>query len=145
MYEDNPLGTPGASEIAGMPIDLGMIQSDIYLLGGTTDHITPWKSMYRNTALFGGDITYVLSNSGHVQCMVNPPGNPKASYLTNDTNPERPSEYLETATQHPGSWWPHWAEWLGQRSGGQATPPAECGSEEFPPLCDAPGTYVHQK
>ena len=144
MYIDNPLGTPGPSEIAGMPIDLGMFAADVYLLGGTNDHITPWKAMYRNVPLFGGEVTYVLSNSGHVQCMVNPPGNPKSSFMVHESPPATPAEYLETAQQHAGSWWPHWVEWLGQRSGGQVKAPQQAGSDEFPPLEDAPGTYVYR-
>jgi polyhydroxyalkanoate synthase len=126
-----------------MPVDLGMFAADVYLLGGTNDHITPWKAMYRNVPLFGGEVTYVLSNSGHVQCMVNPPGNPKSSFMVHESPPATPAEYLETATQHSGSWWPHWVEWLGQRSGGQVKVPQQAGSEEFPPLEDAPGTYVY--
>jgi polyhydroxyalkanoate synthase len=142
MYLDNPLGTPGPSEIAGLPVDLGMVVADVYILGGSTDHITPWKSAYRSTPLFGGDVTFVLSNSGHVQCMVNPPGNPKASYMTNPELPATAEEFLEGAAQQSGSWWPHWAEWLGKRSGRKVAAPGAAGNSDYPALCDAPGTYV---
>jgi polyhydroxyalkanoate synthase len=142
LYVNNPLGTPGLSEVAGMPVDLAMIAGDVYLLGGTSDHITPWKAMYRNVPLFGGQVTYVLSNSGHVQAMVNPPGNPKSSFMVHEAPPATPAEFLETAQQHSGSWWTHWTEWLGRRSGRRIKAPQQAGSAEFPPLEDAPGTYV---
>jgi polyhydroxyalkanoate synthase subunit PhaC len=75
--------------------------------------------------------------------MVNPPGNPKSSFMVHESPPATPAEYLESATQHSGSWWPHWVEWLGQRSGGQVKAPQRAGSAEFPPMEDAPGTYVY--
>lgn len=142
LYVDNALAAPGPAEIAGMPIDLGMIESDIYIVGGTTDHITPWKATYRNIGLFGGEVTYVLSHSGHIQCMVNPPGNPKASFATNASQPPSASDFLEGAEQHQGSWWPYWVDWLAERSGEQVDAPRERGGPGFPPLEKAPGTYV---
>ncbi|HLF31498.1 MAG TPA: alpha/beta fold hydrolase [Xanthomonadales bacterium] len=145
MYLENPLGTPGPADVAGMPIDLGMIEADVYLLGGTTDHITPWKSNYRSAGLFGGEVTFVLSNSGHVQCMVNPPGNPKSGYMTNASVPPTPEEFLESAESHAGTWWLHWTAWLAERSGRKVAAPRAAGDADYPPLEDAPGSYVHQK
>ena len=144
MFASNPLAGGGGFEIAGTPIDPGNIKADVFLLGGTTDHITPWKSTYRSCRLFGGKVDYVLSNSGHIQSILNPPGNPKATYFTCEDTPEEPDQYLEQATRHQGSWWAHWKNWLDQRSGRHKKASPKLGNKNFPAAEDAPGTYVHE-
>jgi polyhydroxyalkanoate synthase subunit PhaC len=142
---ENKLVEPGAVEVLGTPIDLSKITVDAYLLAGIADHISPWESAYRTTQLLGSDPQFVLSTSGHIVAMVNPPGNDKANYKTNEQNPPDPSAWLKTATTHEGSWWPHWTGWLGERSGKEREAPKEPGSSDHPVLGEAPGTYVRQK
>jgi len=145
MFEHNPLPTPGALEALGEPIDLGTIKLPTYVVGAINDHLTPWKSTYRTTQLLSGDTTFVLSNAGHIASLVNPPGNPKASYYTGAHHKDlSPTRWLEAAEQQTGSWWENWADWLGERSGPKVPAPKELGGGRFTPQADAPGTYVRQ-
>jgi polyhydroxyalkanoate synthase len=92
-----------------------------------------------------GDCTFALSNAGHIASLVNPPGNPKASYYTGPLNKNQsPAEWLQGAHQKTGSWWEHWADWVTERSGDRVVAPAALGSERFPPQAAAPGSYVRQ-
>src|SRR4029450_5556383 len=84
---DNSLITPGAMTVLGVPVDLSRIEVDTYLVAGIADHLTPWQNCYRSTQLLGGESRFVLSTSGHIAALVNPPGNPKASYQVNKENP----------------------------------------------------------
>jgi poly[(R)-3-hydroxyalkanoate] polymerase subunit PhaC len=138
----NALAHPGSIEIGGIPVDLGKIAVDSYVVGALTDHITPWKACYRTPLLLGGDSQFVLSSSGHIQALVNPPGNPKARFLTNAALPEDPDEWLADAVEQAGTWWDHWLDWLGQRSGDTRRAPRRLGSTAYPPLDPAPGLYV---
>jgi polyhydroxyalkanoate synthase subunit PhaC len=143
IFEHNPLPTPGALESLGTPVDLSTIKVPNYVVGAITDHLTPWKGTYRTTQLLGGDSTFVLSNAGHIASLVNPPGNPKASYFTGPTYADRsPQEWLDGAVQQSGSWWEHWADWALERSGGEKQAPAELGSECNPAREPTPGSYV---
>jgi polyhydroxyalkanoate synthase len=81
---------------------------DIFSVAGTADHITPWQSCYRSAHLFGGKIEFVLSNSGHIQSILNPPGNPKARFMTGEDRPDDPLAWQENAVKHADSWWLHW-------------------------------------
>src|SRR5262249_23927981 len=87
LFVENSLCKPGTLEVADTRIDLGRVRADIYAVGALTDHITPWQACYRTAQLFGGKATFVASSSGHIQALVNPPGNPKARYFTNDALP----------------------------------------------------------
>jgi polyhydroxyalkanoate synthase len=145
IFERNPLPEPGALTCLGTPVDLGTIKVPSYVTGAVNDHLTPWKSTYRTTQLLAGDSTFALSNAGHIASLVNPPGNPKASYFTGRLEPaESPEEWLEQAERHTGSWWEHWADWLSKRSGGEKAAPTVLGSERFPAQAPAPGSYVRQ-
>jgi polyhydroxyalkanoate synthase subunit PhaC len=128
--------------ICGHKLDLAQIACDTYLVGGETDHITPWSGTYLTTKGLGGKWLYVLSQSGHIQSLINPPGNPKARFLTNATNPPTADAFLAGAETHQGSWWPHWAEWLSAHGGEKGTAPKTLGSKKHKPRVDAPGTYV---
>ncbi len=145
MYKSNPLASGADYEVAGGPVAPDNVKADVFLVGGTTDHITPWKATYRSCRLFGGDVEYVLSNSGHVQSILNPPGNPKACYYTCDGTPDDPEAYLEQATLQQGSWWDHWMTWLDARSGKRKAAPKSLGNARHPAGEAAPGTYVHVK
>ena len=139
---ENALVQPGAVRVLGTPIDLRRIDVDAYVVAGIADHITPWENAYRTTQLLGSSPRFVLSTSGHIAALVNPPGNPKASYQLNPANPPNPDDFLAGASTQRGTWWEDWAGWLGERSGGEKPAPAELGSDGHPPLDPAPGTYV---
>ena len=139
---ENHLVTPGVMTVLGVPVDLSRIDVGTYLVAGIADHITPWQNCYRSTQLLGGDSRFVLSTSGHIAALVNPPGNPKASYQVNKANPADPQEWLRTAQTEQGSWWPDALAWLGERCGAEVAAPTELGGAGLPPLIDAPGTYV---
>jgi polyhydroxyalkanoate synthase len=131
-------------ELLGTPIDLGAVTTDAYVVAGISDHITPWENCYTTTQLLGGDTRFVLSRSGHVAALVNPPGNPKARYRVNDdgVNASSPEAWLEDASERSGTWWPDWAAWLGERSGESKRAPRRAGNRRHPVLGPAPGTYV---
>ncbi len=143
MSLENSLVHPGELEVLGTPIDLSAITVDSYLVGGIADHISPWQNCYRTTQLLGSEPRFVLSTSGHIAAMVNPPGNEKASFRTHDGNPEDPEKWLAAATQHRGTWWEDWTAWLAERSGEEKRAPRKLGRAGFAPLDAAPGTYVH--
>jgi polyhydroxyalkanoate synthase subunit PhaC len=143
---DNSLAKPGALRVRGTPIDLSKVTTDAYLVAGITDHITPWQNCYRTTQLLGGEARFILSSSGHIQALVNPPGNERASYRTReDGNPPTAEEWFEGVAKHPGTWWPDWDAWLAERSGPPRPPPRKLGSRKYKAAGKAPGTYVLAK
>jgi polyhydroxyalkanoate synthase len=139
----NALVQPGGATMLGSPVDLGLVDRDSYLVAGITDHICPWQSCYRSTQLLGGRKRFVLSTSGHIAAMVNPPGNDKARYQVAKDWPEDPQEWLRHAETAHGSWWPDFAGWLAERGGEEQAAPDEPGGGGLVPICDAPGTYVY--
>ncbi len=138
----NSLTKPGAATMLGSHVDLSKIDVDTYVVAGIADHIVPWPSAYRSMQLLGGNIRFVLSNSGHIASMVNPPSNPKATYRIAPDIPPEPREWLAEAETVQGSWWPDYTSWLTDRSGGMKQRPHALGSGKFPPLQPAPGTYI---
>ncbi|MEM8776726.1 MAG: alpha/beta fold hydrolase [Pseudomonadota bacterium] len=132
-------------EVAGHKLSLQDVTCDTFIVGGETDHITPWDGCYLSHHAFGGNSEFILSQAGHIQSLINPPGNPRAKFLTNDGEHETPEEFLETAKQNKGSWWPHWMHWMNERSGKQVKSPTSYGSRKYKALDDAPGTYVFDK
>src|SRR5206468_10805811 len=114
MAMDNTLVKAGALTVLGVAIDLSRIEQDAYVVAGIADHITPWQNCYRTTQLLGGDTRFILSTSGHIAALVNPPDNPKASYQVNKENPGDAQEWLRTARTERGSWWPDALAWLGE-------------------------------
>ena len=145
LFKTNPLTRANALEVCGTPIDLKQVTSDIYCVAGTTDHITPWEACYKSSLLFGGKVEFVLSNSGHIQSILNPPGNPKARFVTNSEPAANAREWQEKATKHADSWWLHWQQWLAERSGKLKKAPAGLGNKTHTPGEAAPGTYVHER
>nr|WP_288498966.1 class II poly(R)-hydroxyalkanoic acid synthase [uncultured Pseudomonas sp.] len=145
MFQANPLTRAGALEVCGTPIDLKQVSCDYYVVAGSNDHITPWTSCYKSARLFGGQCEFVLSSSGHIQSILNPPGNPKARYMTNPDMPADPKAWQEDATKHADSWWLHWQQWLTARSGETKKAPAKLGNKRYPAAEAAPGTYVHER
>jgi polyhydroxyalkanoate synthase subunit PhaC len=138
----NALTRPDAAAMLGSPVDLAKVDTDAYLVAGAADHLCPWQACYRSTQLLGGRSRFVLSSGGHIASMVNPPGNPKASFRTAPDNPPDPADWLAGATTEAGSWWPDFVGWLDQRGGGDKPRPRRLGAAGLPPLDPAPGTYV---
>jgi len=134
-----------AITVLGTPVDLGKITVDSYVVAGSADHICPWVNCYRSSQLLGGKVRFVLSTNGHIAALINPPGNPKSSYQVSDENALEPEDWRAAAPTEKGSWWPDYAAWLGDRSGGEKPAPAALGSGEYPPLEKAPGSYVLDK
>jgi len=141
----NSLTRPGSLTVLGVPIDLGKITVDSYVVAGITDHITPWESCYRSAQLFGGTTRFVLSTSGHIAALVNPPGNPKASYHAGDVMPSDAKTWLKGSDNHQGTWWTDLGLWLDDRSGAKKPAPAGLGARGHAVLAEAPGTYVFDK
>jgi polyhydroxyalkanoate synthase len=138
----NKLTTPGKATILGTPIDLSKVDVDSYLIAGIADHITPWQSCYASTQLLGGDTRFVLSTSGHIAALVNPPGNDRASFQVSDNHPKDAAAWLAGASTVKGSWWPDFVTWLVDHSGPEKSAPRSLGGRGLKPLVDAPGTYV---
>ena len=126
----------------GVPIDLSEIDVDSYVVAGIADHITPWQNCYRTTQLFGGNSRFVLSTSGHIAALVNPPGNPKASFYSGKETPARATDWLDNAESNKGSWWNDLSQWLDERTGARRAAPIALGTPSHPVLAAAPGTYV---
>jgi polyhydroxyalkanoate synthase subunit PhaC len=141
----NALTHPGQLTMLGSPADLSLVDRDSYLVAGVTDHICPWQSCYQSTRLLSGQHRFVLSTSGHIAAMVNPPGNEKSSFQVADQTPADPEQWLRSAQTDRGSWWPDYAGWLAERCGEEKDAPAEPGGGGLVPLGDAPGTYVYDR
>jgi polyhydroxyalkanoate synthase len=151
----NALTRPDAVTMLGSPVDLSKVDTDAYVIAAAADHLCPWQSCYRTTQLLGGPVTFVLSTSGHIAAMVNPPDNPKAAFQAlpagtgpagaAPANPADPRDFLSAAQTVPGSWWTDYSGWLARRSGGRRAAPDQLGSPSYPVRCAAPGTYVHDR
>jgi polyhydroxyalkanoate synthase subunit PhaC len=142
IFRDNLLAQPGRLSVLGTPLQLQKIAVPTFVTGAVTDHLTPWKGCYQTTRLLGGPSTFVLSYSGHIASLVNPPGNPKAHYWTGEAPGADPEQWLAGAQRQQGSWWEAWAGWITARSGGRRPRPETLGSERHPALSPAPGLYV---
>jgi polyhydroxyalkanoate synthase len=145
IAEQNALAVPGSMKLLGTPVDLGLATLDSYVVGAETDHLVPWRGAYRTTQLLGGDSTFVLSGGGHIQHLVNPPGNPKARYRLGPVPGPDPDAWTAESTEHQGSWWGDWSDWVHTRSGKLKRPRRTLGSAVHPPVEPAPGSYVRQK
>ena len=140
---DNPLVDPGRLDLLGTPIDLGKVTVDSYVVAGISDHITPWENCQRTTRMLGGDVRFVLSTSGHIAAIVNPPGNEKSSYrVAGEKDHVDPKTWLRTTDKRPGTWWTDWDAWLAERSGEMRPAPTSLGGRKYKAAGRAPGTYV---
>lgn len=143
----NALVVPNSTTMLGTPVDLSKVDRDMYVIAGIADHLCAWQSCFRTTQLLGGESRFVLSTSGHIASLVNPPGNPKASFrvappASRTPTPINADAWLAVAETVKGSWWPDHAEWLGERSGDEVDAPAELGGRGLHALVPAPGDYV---
>jgi polyhydroxyalkanoate synthase len=142
LYFTNPFVNAEKLSLNGKSIDMSKVKADSYVVAGVTDHITPWKGVHRTAQIMGEHTTFVLSNSGHLQSLLNPPTNPKASFMIGSVNPAGPDAFLATAERRKGSWWLDWRDWLHARSREEVDAPTSLGSQRYPALAPAPGTYV---
>ncbi len=144
LYRDNRLVVPDELSVCGTPIDLRLIETPAYIQAGREDHIAPPESVWKLNRILHGERLFVLAGSGHIAGVVNPPGSGKYQYWTNDAAAETLDEFVAGATEHPGSWWPHWLAWLCARAPqevpvkGRRRP----GGKGDTVIEDAPGSFV---
>ena len=141
FYQENKLVDPGGITLCDVPIDLRKVRLPVYMLSTREDHIAPWATTYSATQLYRGKTRFVLAGSGHIAGVVNPPTQQKYGYWTNDRLPPDPKDWLDGATEHPGSWWPDWAAWNADKSGPKV-PARQPGGGKLVPIEDAPGAYA---
>jgi len=140
----NALATPRGSTVLGTPVDLNEVTVDSYIIAGASDHIVPWSNAYASTQLLGGDTRFVLSASGHIQALINPPGpDNRSSYQIADEYPADPDDWRAGTVTKRGSWWPDYIEWLSTRSGALKPAPTTLGNRQYKAQAKAPGSYVH--
>jgi polyhydroxyalkanoate synthase len=140
----NKLREPDALQVKGVNIDTRRITTPTYCVAAIGDHIVPWQGTYTMNDLVSGPMRFILTKGGHIAGIINHPDKKKRAYWTNDSKESDPDVWLEGATEHPGSWWVDWIPYLKKRSGKLVELP-ETGNETYPPLMDAPGTYVLEK
>jgi polyhydroxyalkanoate synthase len=149
MYLENNLKVPGKLSVKGDPIDLGKVQVPSFIYASREDHIVPWRSAFSSTNLINAgkrkNNRFVLGASGHIAGVINPPAKKKRSYWSNDKLPDTASAWMEGATEHPGSWWGEWADFLASHAGEQKEAPRKLGNKAHPPIEPAPGRYVKAK
>ncbi|MEO8305240.1 MAG: class I poly(R)-hydroxyalkanoic acid synthase [Betaproteobacteria bacterium] len=141
MYMNNLLRVPGGITLAGVAIDLSKIAVPTYFVSAIEDHIAPWKTTYAGPRVVAGKSRFVLSGSGHIAGMINPPAAGKYGFWTNDKLPENPDEWLAGAKQHEGSWWPHWNDWLAGKRGPEVAARTP-GKGKLKVIEAAPGSYA---
>ncbi len=143
-YLNNRL-TKGEMEIGGVKLNLKKVKVPIYNLATREDHIAPAKSVLHGSHFFGGPVKYVLAGSGHIAGVVNPPTKPKYQYWTGDAPSGSDVDvWLKTATEHPGSWWPDWLDWI-KSLNAKTVPARAIGGGKLTPIEDAPGSFVKAK
>jgi polyhydroxyalkanoate synthase len=145
LYLENALREPGRLAMCGTTADLGRLDMPAYLYSSREDHIVPWKSAYHSRGILGGETTFVMGASGHIAGVVNPPAAAKRSHWRNESPAATAEAWLAGATEHRGSWWPHWVEWLRRHAGELRKAPKQPGSRRHKPIEAAPGRYVKEK
>lgn len=142
MNLENSLIEPGGMTVLGTAIDLSRVSAPTYQIAGTTDHISPWKGCYAAARVLGGENTFVLTPTGHVQSIIYPMGKRRAAFHTRPDIIEDPDEWLAGATRREDSWWEHWVDWLLERSDGTRPAPPQHGNATYHRIVPAPGRYV---
>ncbi|GAA1082882.1 PHA/PHB synthase family protein [Pseudonocardia alni] len=142
LYLENRFAE-GKLELAGERLDVADIRPDSYIVTAESDHIAPWKSVYTGASKLGGTVRFVLSNSGHIAGVVNPPS-PKSRHWFGESDdlPARAEDWRDDATERKASWWEDWTPWIAERAGKEVAAPKKIGSDAHPPLEPAPGRYV---
>ena len=143
FYRDNKLAK-GELELGGVKLDLKKVKIPLYVQSSKEDHIAPYRSVYKGAQLFGGPVRFMMAGSGHIAGVINAPVAKKYQHWTNSALPSTVEAWLAGAEEHPGSWWPDWAAWLAERSGGKVAA-RNPSKGPLKPLADAPGAYVMVK
>jgi len=141
MYMNNLLREPGALSLNGVKIDLSKVNVPTYFVSAIEDHIAPWKTTYEGPRILGGKSRFVLSGSGHIAGMVNPPAANKYGFWTNTTLADDAETWLEGAEQHQGSWWTDWMKWIGPHLGREVAARVP-GKGKLKVIEAAPGSYA---
>jgi polyhydroxyalkanoate synthase len=145
MYLENKLRQPGGLSMCGESVDLSEVKMPVYILATREDHIVPWQTAYRSTALLGGEVRFVLGASGHIAGVINPAKKNRRSYWLGGQLPADPDAWFESAAETPGSWWSDWDGWLKKFAGGEKAAPKKPGGRAYKPIEAAPGRYVRQR
>ncbi len=143
FYGENAL-SKGELVLDNVKLDLKTVKTPVYVQSSKEDHIAPARSVYRGAKLFGGPVTFTLAGSGHIAGVINAPAANKYQHWTNSDLPDSVEQWMGGAVETPGSWWPHWAQWLRAKSGG-LVPARDPAKGKFAPIEDAPGSYVKVK
>jgi polyhydroxyalkanoate synthase len=143
FYNENALAK-GELELAGEKLDMGKVTIPVYAQSSREDHIAPAKSVYRGARLWGGPVTFTMAGSGHIAGVINHPDAHKYQHWTNAHLPASLEGWIAEAEEHKGSWWPHWAKWLAEKSGPMVAA-RDPSKGPLKPLEDAPGSYVKVK
>ena len=143
FYGENALAK-GELTLDNVRLNLGDVKTPVYVQSSKEDHIAPARSVYRGARLFGGPVTFTMAGSGHIAGVINAPVAKKYQHWTNSDLPPTLEEWAAGAVETPGSWWPHWAEWLRAKSG-KLVPARDPAKGKYPPIEDAPGSYVKVK
>ena len=147
LYRDNRLVVADSLQACGVPVDLHRIATPVYIQAGREDHIAPPQSVWKLTHYLSGPWTFLLAGSGHIAGVVNPPSSGKYQYWTNDGSPETLEDFVAGASEHPGSWWPHWREWIGKLDSTEVSARGKRrpGGRGDRVIEDAPGRYVAER
>jgi polyhydroxyalkanoate synthase subunit PhaC len=145
MYLENSLRQPGRLSMCGEPVDLRRVDMPGYVLATREDHIVPWRTAYASTRLLGGRIEFVLSASGHIAGVINPASKNRRNYWVRGQPDDDPERWLAAASEQPGSWWSHWADWLAPLGGREVQARVKLGGETHREIEPAPGRYVKEK
>jgi polyhydroxyalkanoate synthase len=144
LYRENLLREPGGINVAGVDLDVSKIKTPTYVLSAQDDHIAPWRTTYSTPLLFSGPVKFVLSESGHIAGVVNPPEKNKYGYKVKAQYPSDPQQWLDAATHHTGSWWPDWSRWVKPKAGGKVNA-RQPGDGKLQCIEAAPGSYVKKR
>ncbi len=142
-YHENALAL-GKMDLGGKKLDLSKIKVPIYNLATADDHIAPAKSVFKGSKLFGGPVDFVLSGSGHIAGVVNPPDKQKYQFWRGGPAEGTLEEWKKAAKETPGSWWPDWHQWVLQH-GDKKVPARAIGGGKIEPIEDAPGSYAAKR
>jgi polyhydroxyalkanoate synthase subunit PhaC len=141
-YLENNLAVPGKTVQCGTPVDLSRITVPAYVYASRDDHIVPWRTAYASRSLLGGETTFVLGASGHIAGVINPPSKKRRNYWSDGVAGKSADAWIASAQSIPGSWWPHWSEWLAGHAGPKVEARTTLGNAEYPVVEPSPGRYV---
>ncbi|MBS0494295.1 MAG: class I poly(R)-hydroxyalkanoic acid synthase [Proteobacteria bacterium] len=146
-YLENNLVKPGKAIVCGEQVDLGLVDTPVYVYGSREDHIVPIDGSYASTQVLPGKKRFVMGASGHIAGVINPPAKGKRSHWIRADGklPKTHADWLKTAVEHPGSWWTDWSAWLKSHAGKQVAAPKTYGKGKFKAIEAAPGSYVKAK